>query len=119
MPLSDREQQILAQIEEHLYEEDPDFARRTVGTERKVRDRARLGLAVFLAGLVALVAFFITGLIPLGVVAFASMVAGIILVVGSLRSFLTYRRHGRPGERVSQALDRFEKRLRNRYRRRL
>ena len=53
MPLSDREQRILEEIEKNLYEEDPRFARATRRTTPRFdrSKRARLGGLLFVIGL--------------------------------------------------------------------
>ncbi len=59
MPLSDREQQILSQIESQLASEDPKFAR-TVGTAPRTPGQIRLryGIAGFVIGMVMLLGIF-------------------------------------------------------------
>jgi hypothetical protein len=78
MPLSDREQQILQEIERHLYEQDPKFAHGVAAkTLRSASARNfRWGILLFLAGLGALVAFFATIQVWWGVVAFLLMLGG-------------------------------------------
>ena len=81
MPLSDREQQILQEIERHLYEQDPKFAHGVAAKTLKntnARDLRR-GILLFLAGLGALVAFFVTTFVWWGVVAFLMMLGGATL----------------------------------------
>ena len=53
MPLSDREQRILEEIEKNLYDEDPRFARATrrVTPRYNGSRRARLGALLFVIGL--------------------------------------------------------------------
>lgn len=115
MPLSERERQILAEMEKNLYEEDPTLAGRvpddTVGPDRR---GVKIGAAVFIVGLVALVFFFATGSIPVGVLAFAAMVAGIVILGSSLRTLFSEPEDGEPG-RASRAFGDFEERLRQRY----
>ena len=121
MPLSDREQRILEEIEKNLYEEDPRFARATRrATPRFDRSkRARLGGLLFVAGLGTLLVFFVTQLILVGVLAFGGMVAGIVLVLGSSSTLVN---SGRGGGRDATArfrgsLKNFEQRIRNRNKR--
>jgi uncharacterized membrane protein YedE/YeeE len=115
VPLSEREQKILEEIERDLYQEDPTFARG--GRRPRPRlggpSRARLGAVSFVAGLCFLFAFFANQWLLLGVVAFGAMVAGVVLMAGSLRS-LASQRHG-PKERLALALRRWEERIRQRY----
>lgn len=88
MPLSDHEQRILDEIEKNLLQEDPGFAKkdRTPGDKRR---QARAGALSFGAGFVGLLLFFSTSLVIVGVVAFATMVLGIVLVVRGLASHAT------------------------------
>ena len=69
MPLSDREQQILEEIEKNLYDEDPRFARATrrAGPRYDGSKRARLGALLFVVGLGTLLLFFVTQAILVGV----------------------------------------------------
>lgn len=86
MPLSDKEQQILEEIERNLYEQDPAFARRTRLTlETHAVRNTWLGAGVFLLGFFVLVAFFVTELVPVGAVAFLTMLAGALITYKSLR----------------------------------
>ncbi|HZK51966.1 MAG TPA: DUF3040 domain-containing protein [Actinomycetota bacterium] len=121
MPLSDREQRILEEIEKNLYEEDPRFARATRrATPRFDRSkRARLGGLLFVIGLGTLLVFFVTQLVVVGVLAFGGMVAGIVLVLGSSSTLVN---SGREGGRDATArfrgsLKNFEQRIRNRNKR--
>jgi hypothetical protein len=82
VPLSERERRILEEIERNLYEEDPSFAGDL--DRRRVRLPRRTGPFLFAAGFILLLAFFITRNILIGVAAFAAMVAGMILVAGSI-----------------------------------
>lgn len=112
MPLSEQEQKILDEIESHLHQEDPRLAR---GGRHRTGLPAKLGGAVFLAGFAALIGFFVVQNVLLGVLAFAAMVAGIVLIAGSMReSFFVGES---PAERVSRVFGRWEERLRQRNRR--
>jgi CDP-diglyceride synthetase len=87
MPLSDREQQILQEIERHLYEQDPKFAQGVAAKTLKstsARDLRR-GLLLFLAGLGVLVLFFINTAVWLGVLAFLMMLGGATMAYQSGR----------------------------------
>jgi F0F1-type ATP synthase assembly protein I len=124
VPLSDSEQRILEEIEKNLYADDPAFAR---GVRRKAPHfaefhRLRLGIAALVAGLVLLFVdlgwFGRTPLFVLiGVLAFAAMVAGIVMVVRSFSSLAIRARSQRPGlkERTSSTVRQWEERFRNRY----
>jgi len=77
MPLSDKEQQILQEIEKQLITEDPKFARGVATslageTSRKVK----IGIVVFGLGFAGLVAFFFTQSVFIGAAAFLVMLAG-------------------------------------------
>jgi hypothetical protein len=121
VPLSDREQRILEEIEKNLYDEDPRFARATRRvTPRFNRSRrARIGALLFVIGLVLLIAFFATQLIVVGVLAFGSMVTGIVLVLGSSSGLVNSGREGGrdASAKLKDALKSFEQKIRNRYKR--
>ncbi|MEX2587288.1 MAG: DUF3040 domain-containing protein [Actinomycetota bacterium] len=77
MPLSDREQQILQEIEDQLYEQDPEFARGVSSSTLPavLRRNVRRGILAFVSGLAVLVGFFFYPRLPVGVIAFLVMVA--------------------------------------------
>ena len=126
VPLSESEQRILEEIEKNLYADDPAFAR---GVKRKAPrfaqfHRLRFGVSTLVAGIVLL--FIDLGwygrtrlFVPFGVVAFAAMVGGIVLVMRSFSSFTIRARSRRPGlrERTSSAVKQWQERFRNRYKR--
>ncbi|HYO60544.1 MAG TPA: DUF3040 domain-containing protein [Actinomycetota bacterium] len=122
MPLSEREQRILDEIEKSLYQEDPVFARESK-PKPDLGDAAgsvRRGAALFVAGLLVLFAFFMTKQVWVGAIAFGSMVWGIVIVAGALRSSAPSS-----GNTVSDVSDRIgrvagdiERRLKERYKRR-
>lgn len=58
MPLDDKEQKILAEIERQFYEEDPELARAVRRIERPQRFGVRLSMVGVLAGL-AIIVYFI------------------------------------------------------------
>jgi hypothetical protein len=60
MPLDDREQQILAEIERQFYEEDPDLAHavRSISSRGLSRWGGRMAIAGIVAGIVLLLATF-------------------------------------------------------------
>ncbi len=121
MPLSEREKRILDEIEKQLYEEDPAFARTVRRRSPRMDDvrRGKLGVLTFILGFVALIGFFIWGSLPAGVVAFAAMVTGIVLVTGSLRGLASSRgaRGVPPREQLGRMLSEWERRVRDRYKR--
>lgn len=87
MPLSEHEQRLLEQMERALYAEDPKFAtsmrnpNHLAGDTRKIA----LGVVAFLAGMGLLISGVATKLVPVGVLGFLAMLAGIWLVVTSMR----------------------------------
>lgn len=118
MPLSDQEQRILDEIEKNLYREDPRFARQVKERDpaRQERKRAKLGALCFLAGFVGLMVFFASKLLIVGVLAFAGMVLGIVLIAGAIKSLTSDSGLARkPGDRVGRALSDWEQRVRDRY----
>lgn len=117
MPLSDREQKILEEIEKNLHSEDPRFARDVGGSSSTSnRGNIKLGLLVFLIGFALLVGFFLSGLLLVGVVAFGTMVAGIVLAAGALGSLKSSGAARK--DRFSTAFSEWEQRMRERYKRR-
>lgn len=82
MPLSEHEQRLLEQMEKALYAEDPKFATslRSTGSGAAHRGRAVLGVLGFLGGMGLVLAGVATAVIALGVVGFAVMLAGAVLV---------------------------------------
>jgi hypothetical protein len=121
VPLSDREQRILEEIEKNLYDEDPRFARRSRrATPRFDRSkRARVGAIIFVFGLATLIAFFATQQILVGVLAFGGMVAGIVLVLGASSALVNSGREGGrdASAKLKGSFKNFEQRIRNRNKR--
>lgn len=81
MPLSDHEQRILAQLEESLHREDPEFADkvRNESLYRHAGRHAKWAACTFLLGLAVLVIFFTTS-IWLGLFGVAVMfVSGVVI----------------------------------------
>ena len=118
MPLSDHEQRILDEIEKNLYQEDPAFARQVKerDAERDPRSRARLGALCFAGGFVGLLMFFYTSVVIVGVVAFAAMVLGVVLIAGAFRMAAAPRDFvKRPADRVGRFFTDWEERVRQRY----
>ena len=130
MPLSDRERQILEEIERNLHSEDPKFARRYRQTAPYSRESrlVRVGAIVFVIGFAILFAFFFSRSLLVGVVAFAAMVTGVVVVASSIRILAGGRRpnnedaffrrdeDGLP-QRLGKLVQQWEQRLRERYRR--
>ena len=118
MPLSDREQQILSEIEKGLLTEDPDGAVFEPSSGSSAKRRIKLGLLICLGGIGFLVAFFASGSPFLGLVAFGAMVGGIVLVAAGLRDLATEGfRDFEARRRFGEIVNGWEDKLRNRYRR--
>ena len=84
MPLSDREQQILKEIERDLIA-DGTRLDDSVKPPTRSRDQLRLGVLIFVVGIVCLVLFFVTSAILLGIAAFGAMVGGLVLIGAGAR----------------------------------
>lgn len=121
MPLSEQEQKILEEIERGLYQEDPSFARdvRKRAPRMAERRRAKTGAGMFVAGFCLLISFFVTGLVLVGVAAFGAMVAGIVLIAGSVKGLVSPRRPTGPkiSQRFTDKVHDWEEKLRQRYKR--
>jgi Protein of unknown function (DUF3040) len=118
VPLSDREQRILEEIEKNLYGEDASGARLRRGPLSR-SSKLKLGAALVVVGFGLLIAFFISRSLFLGVLAFGAMVGGIVLVAGSIRgggAGLMSSGEG-PRDRLFGALQSWEERVRRRYKR--
>ena len=76
----------------------------------------KLGIVLFVAGIVLLVWFFASGFILAGVGAFAAMVGGIVLGASSVRSEISGE--GSASERIARTVSGWDDALRRRYRRR-
>ncbi len=85
MPLSDHEQRILAELEESLHREDPDFAQkvRDESIYRHAGRHVKWAGVSFLLGLVILVVFF-TNSIWLGLLGVAVMFASGVVIQRNL-----------------------------------
>lgn len=121
MPLSEREQRILDEMEKSLYQEDPVFARPDERVRRGgAAATARRGVLMFVAGLLVLFAFFMTKQVWIGALAFGSMVWGIVVVAGSVRNAAPSPRRTVTdlGERIGRYASDLEQRLKQRYKRR-
>jgi hypothetical protein len=81
---------------------------------------AKLGGLCLVGGLAALIAFFVTRIVPVGLVAFGAMVGGIFLLATSIHAVLTRPKDEKPArkERFESFLRSLEERMRDRYRRR-
>lgn len=113
MPLSEREQQILEQLEEDL--RTGGERSRSPKSDRGERFRGlKLGIVLFVTGILLLVWFFASGLLVAGVAAFGAMVGGIVLGASSIRAEVS--ENGGPAERITRAVGDWERSLRRRYR---
>ena len=89
MPLSDREQQILSDIEARLREDDPKLVR-AVGTttvSSRARRRVKVAAIGFVVGFVMLLAYIPTRSLAIGVVAFAVMLGSVVVGGDQLKRF--------------------------------
>ena len=83
MPLDDKEQRILEEIERQFYEEDPDLARAVKRIEKPSRIGLRLSIVGVIAGLAVVIAYVsVTWIAVLG---FALLVASATSLVNALR----------------------------------
>lgn len=90
MPLSDHEQRMLQQMEQALYDEDPQFATRLQNSvSGAARRRVVLGALGVLVGLGLVVLGVMNALVPLGGVGFVVMVAGAAYALSRGRPQLT------------------------------
>ena len=96
MPLSDHEQQLLEQIEQALYADDPKFARLYRSSDVRTHYRRRLLRAI--AGLVLGLGLLLTGvilpLIALGVAGFVVMVVAVSYGVAQWQRMTGHRLSG-------------------------
>jgi hypothetical protein len=127
MPLSEHEQRLLDQIERALYAEDPKFASNVRGARmRSLSHRRRIqGVALFLLGLLLLVAGVVLPFRPIGipvisVLGFLVMFAGAVVAIFSRRHAGDGRRAGSagpssPGQGRSTLAQRMEQRFRRRF----
>lgn len=80
MPLSDREQQLLDQMERALLQEDPGFATSMRGGPRKARNRRRVAIGV--GGVIVGLGIVLLGVtiqqVVVGAIGFALMVGAVI-----------------------------------------
>jgi hypothetical protein len=83
MPLDDKEQRILAEIERQFYEEDPELARAVKQIEKPSRFGPRLSLLGVIAGLAIVIAYL--SITWVAVAGFALLVASATSLVTALR----------------------------------
>jgi hypothetical protein len=119
MPLTDREKRILQEIERNLAHEDPGAARGARRTpQEESHRRIRLGMTLFVVGLVTLVVFFIVRHTLIGLGAFGLMVAGLFLAVGGTTALANDKLNSMQSkERTIGAFRRWERAMRDRFKR--
>jgi hypothetical protein len=83
MPLDDKEQRILEEIERRFYEEDPELARAVKKIERPSRVGVRLSALGVIAGLAIIIAY--VSVTWLAVIGFVLLVASATALVNALR----------------------------------
>ncbi len=88
MPLDDREQKILEEIERQFYEEDPELARAVEKISRPSATRVRLAALGAILGLTVILVFFAQNTV-LALVGFAVLVASITVLVPAIRERVT------------------------------
>lgn len=105
MPLSDREQQILADIEARLRAEDPKFARavQTTTVSAHLRRRIKLSAAAFVVGFVLLLLVIVH--ITLGIVGFALMLSGAVTGINALKRL--GEAEGKLGDQIRGGFERY------------
>ncbi len=87
MPLDDREQKILAEIERQFYEEDPELARAVENIDKTPMVRVRLAVLGAALGLAVILFFFAQNII-FALVGFAVLIASVSVLVPVLRERL-------------------------------
>jgi len=114
MPLSEREQQILDELEKELSGDRRVSSRTAAGGGTDRFRGLKLGVVLIVLGVMMLVWFFASGLLIPGVVAFAAMVGGIVLGASSIRSEVGGGEGA--GERIARAVGDWEQSVRRRVR---
>ena len=116
VPLSEREEKILEEIEKNLHAEDDLSARGTVDSPDSPRNKARFGVALFVVGLATLVGFFLSRSLWVGLLAFGAMVAGAVLLASGVSGLWSGRatRVESHGNRGRISFEAFEQRFRKR-----
>lgn len=87
MPLDDREQKILAEIERQFYEEDPELARAVENIDRTSTVKVRLAVLGAILGLAVILVFFALNIV-FALIGFAVFVASITVLVPVIRERL-------------------------------
>lgn len=83
MPLSEHEQRLLDQLEQQLHAEDPKFANAlsTAPTRSLSTRNIVIGVLIMITGLLILLGGVATHLIPVGIIGFLAMGAGVYVAV--------------------------------------
>ncbi|MPZ53007.1 MAG: DUF3040 domain-containing protein [Acidimicrobiia bacterium] len=99
MPLNDREQEILEEIERQLYSQDPDLATAVRDIEKTEQPAIKLPVIGLVVGLVVTIASF-TSSVWIAMVGFIVMVVSATVLVRALGSRFEVEREGEdPGSR--------------------
>ncbi|MDP5226212.1 MULTISPECIES: DUF3040 domain-containing protein [Arthrobacter] len=87
MPLSEHEQRLLEQLERQLHEDDPKFASQMEqgGARRWSTKRVLIGVFAVVAGILVLLLGVTLNNIPLGVLGFLAMGAGVYFATGKAK----------------------------------
>ena len=93
MPLDDREQKILAEIERQFYEEDPELARAVENIDSTPMVKVRLAVLGAVVGLATILFFFAQNII-FALVGFAVLIASVSVLVPVLRERLVSSESG-------------------------
>lgn len=118
MALSEYEQRVLAEMEQHLRADDPRLAS-SMSSKRRGVDVRRLSLGIlgFIVGLLTLLAGVATGWIWLGIIGFVIMLAAVLWAMsGSSTSPKTKQRGGRASSARGSFMQRQEDRWNDRRR---
>lgn len=121
MPLSEHEQQLLEQIERALYDEDPKFATKVQSTTPRTQAarKALRSILIIVAGLALVVLGVSTKLVPLGIVGFAIMLGGgVLLVLGGRTTSAGTEAPPKPQKAKDQGSGSLSGKMEDRWRRR-
>jgi hypothetical protein len=89
MPLDDREQKILADIERQFYEEDPELARAVKGVDSgSSRSRIRLAAVGVFVGLATILFFFATNTV-VALIGFAVLVGSATILAPEIKRWVS------------------------------
>ena len=103
MALSEHEQRLLDQLEQQLHADDPKFAHSMASDTRKAMSTRRLviGALVTIAGILVLLAGIVNQYIPIGVVGFLVMGAGVYFATTRSKQVEGARPAGKPSKATS------------------